>query len=290
MAINSRRVVLYVAAFLIIIYTLTPIYSVFMIALMDVKDIMGGQVYPVNPSLNQYIRLFGYDVKGHYGLLKGYGSAAQLKQGLTNILIVSPIVTIITMCACIPAGYAIGRLQIRGKRALIGMLLGSRSIPSVSVLIPYYFLFTAIGLRGTLMGIVIIHLSITVPLVTWILMGYFGALPRTLEKAARLDGCSRMGAMRTVVLPVAGPGIAATAIIAFLFSWNDFIFSFLLSGGTSAQTYNAYLTSFFGFTSNEPALFAAAVTIQMVVALMVCIILQRYITSLNFIDPVSVVL
>lgn len=158
----------------------------------------------------------------------------------------------------------------------------------MSVALPYFFLFSQLGLRTSLIGMIIVHLTITIPITTWILMGFFAALPRDLEKAARIDGCSRLGAFRRVVLPMAAPGIAATAVIAFLFSWNDFFFSWLLSQGTPAATYNAQLSGFFNF-QNEPAMFAAAVTVQILLATVVATALQRYIVRLRIVDPGAVV-
>jgi multiple sugar transport system permease protein len=256
---------------------------------MDVRDIVGGQIYPIDPIFNQYLRLFGSDVQTERGLERAFGQATALKQALVNILIVSPIVTVITIATCVPAGYALGRLRLRGKNAMIGLLLGSRTIPPVSVVLPYYFLFVRIRLHGTLLAIVIVHLCITISLVAWIMMGFFAALPRDVELAARVDGCSRLRAVRMVLLPLAAPGIAASAVISFLFSWNDFFFSWLLSGGTPAQTYNALISSFFGFQA-EPGLFGAAVTIQMLVAVVVAAVLQRYITSLKIVDPGTITL
>jgi multiple sugar transport system permease protein len=183
-------------------------------------------------------------------------------------------------------------MNLRGRTALIGLLLGSRTLPPVSVALPYYFLFSTIGLKGTIPGIVIVHLAITIPIITWILMGFFAALPRDLERAARVDGASRSKAFRLVLLPLARPGIAAGAVIAFLFSWNDFFFSWLLSSGTPAQTYNSFLTSFTNSTGSEPqpTLFASAVVLQILVAILVSAFLQRYITSLKIIDPGTVTL
>ena len=210
-------------------------------------------------------------------------------QGLINISIIAPTVMVITLLASIPASYALARFDVgRLRSVLIILLLGMRSLPPVSVALPYFFLFTQLGLRSTLHGMVIIHLTITIPIITWVLLGFFAALPRDLEKAARIDGCSRMGAFRRVVLPLAAPGIASAAILSFLFSWNDFFYSWLLSQGTAAATYNAQLSGFFNF-QNEPAMFAAAVTLQIIAAVIVSAALQKYIERLKIVDPGTVV-
>ena len=288
--ISIRTVIVYIAAIALIVYSLAPIYSLVIISLMDVRDVVVGHIFPVNPNINAYLRIFGYDVQGPYGFLRAYGGSKQLMRGLYNISIISPVVTLITVIAAVPAAYSLGRFRLGKLRSiLIMLLLGTRSLPPVTVALPYYFLFTQLGLRSTLQGMIIVHLTITIPITTWILMGLFGALPRDLEKAARLDGCSRMGAMTKVVLPLAAPGIAAAAIIAFLFSWNDFFYGWLLAQGTQAATYNAQLSGFFNF-QNEPAMFAAAVTVQMAIAVVIVAALQRYITELKIVDPGTVMI
>ncbi len=291
MARIRRKYVLYVLTIIAAVYSLAPIYNLIIISLMDPKDLFGGQVYPVSPKFSNYLRLFGYVLTTAGGL--PFQQSAGVKQGLTNSLTIAALVTLITIAACVPAGYALGRLRLRGRTALIGLLLGSRTLPPVSIALPYYFLFSAVGLRGTIPGLVIVHLSITVPIISWILMGFFAALPRDLELAARIDGCSRFRAFKDALLPLAAPGIAASAVIAFLFSWNDFFFSWLLSSGSPAQTYNTYLTAFFatGATGSEPepTIFASAVVIQILVAIIISAFLQRYITSLKIVDPGTVV-
>jgi multiple sugar transport system permease protein len=285
-----RRVVLIILAVLAAIYSLAPLYNLFSISFMDPRDLVGGQLFPPSPNIDNYLRLFGYALTTVGG--RPFTDSTQIKQGLANSLIIASLVTIVTIAACTPAGYALGRMNLRGRTALIGLLLGSRTLPPVSVALPYYFLFSTIGLKGTIPGIVIVHLAITIPIITWILMGFFAALPRDLERAARVDGASRSKAFRLVLLPLARPGIAAGAVIAFLFSWNDFFFSWLLSSGTPAQTYNSFLTSFTNSTGSEPqpTLFASAVVLQILVAILVSAFLQRYITSLKIIDPGTVTL
>ena len=107
-----------------------------------------------------------------------------------------------------------------------------------------------------------------------------------------MDGCNRFQAFWRALLPLASPGIAASAVIAFLFSWNDFFYSWLISSGSSAATYNAFLSVFLGGATSgsapEPTLFAGAITIQIFVAIVVAGFLQRYITSLKIVDPGTV--
>ena len=287
----EKRIWIYIAAILISVYSLLPIYSLLIISLMDMKDVVTipGHIYPENMTIWNFARDFGLELPG-YTRIAGFafGQAAGLRQGLMNISLIAPIVMIVTMATTVPAGYVLGRYRLRFKNLFIGLLLGSRTIPGISVIIPYYLLFNATGLRGTHVGVVIVHLTITIPVITWILMGYFGALPIELEKAARIDGCGPIDAFRRVVLPLAFPGIAACALLAFLYSWNDYLFSWLIAGGSSAQTYNSMLSAFFIMYAHHN-LFAAAVIVQMIPAMAIATVLQRYITQLKIVDPVTVV-
>ena len=286
---SRRKVILYLLAVIAAVYSLAPIYNLVSISLMDPKSLVAGQLYPPDPNIGNYLRLFGYTLTTAGG--QAFAEAANVKQGLANSTIAAVLVMVVTLLACVPAGYALGRLRLRGRNAMIGLLLGSRTLPPVSVALPYYFLFSDIGLRGTIAGLVIIQLTLTIPIVTWILMGFFSSLPRDVEQQARIDGCSRFQAFRRALLPLAAPGIAASAVIAFLFSWNDFFYSWLLTSGSPAQTYNTFLTAFLGQASGsepQPTIFAAAVVIEILVAVVVAAFLQKYITNLKIIDPGTV--
>jgi len=182
--IRRGQILVYLAAILIGLWSIGPIYSLVIVSLMDVRDVVAGYIYPYNPNINAYLRVIGFDVQGPYGFLRAYGGSKQLMQGLLNISIIAPTVVAITIIAAVPAGYALGRFHIgRLRSILIILLLGTRSLPPVSVALPYFFLFTQLGLRSTLQGMIIIHLTITIPIVTWILMGFFAALPQDLRKS-----------------------------------------------------------------------------------------------------------
>ena len=109
-------------------------------------------------------------------------------------------------------------------------------LPPIAILIPYYTFFRSLGLIGNQGGLILTYLTGITPLLAWILMGYFATLPADIERAARIDGCSRLGVLRHVMIPMAMPGISACFIIAFLFCWNELLFGIILTGGSNAQT------------------------------------------------------
>jgi len=286
---TQRRATIYILTIIAVIWSIAPVYSIFSASFMTPKELISHNLFPPAPNIDNYLRLFGF-IKTTAGGAP-FGLSSEVIKGLSNSLIVAVLVMTITMLATVPAGYALGRLRLRGRTAMVALLLGSRTLPPVSVALPYYFYFTALHIRGTIPGVVIIQMSITIPLVAWVLMGFFGALPRDIEVAARMDGCTRFQAFRYALLPLASPGIAASAVIAFLFSWNDFFYSWLISSGSPAQTFNTSLTAFLGQASGsapDPTIFAGAVVVQVIVAIVVAGVLQKYITSLKIVDPGTV--
>ena len=144
-----------------------------------------------------------------------------------NSVIVSFTATGAALLIGVPAGYGIAKA--RATRAAV-LILVARITPGLSFLIPLFLLFQWLGMVGTLTPIVITHLVITVPIVVWIMIGFFEGLPSELEEAALVDGATIWQAFRHVALPLARPGITVATILAFIFSWNNFIFGIVLAG------------------------------------------------------------
>ncbi|MBP0465626.1 carbohydrate ABC transporter permease [Roseomonas sp. PWR1] len=144
-----------------------------------------------------------------------------------NSVIVSFSATGLAILFGVPAGYGIAKM--RATKAAVVILI-ARITPGLSYLIPLFLLFQWIGLTGTLAPIIVTHLVITVPIVVWIMMGFFEGLPAELEEAALVDGATIWQAFRHVAMPLAKPGITVATILAFIFSWNNFIFAMVLAG------------------------------------------------------------
>jgi multiple sugar transport system permease protein len=144
-----------------------------------------------------------------------------------NTLIVTGTATLAALLVGVPAGYGIARM--RAHRSAIVILI-ARITPGLSYLIPLFLMFQWLGLLGTLVPQIIIHLVVTVPIVIWIMIGYFETTPLELEEAALIDGATRWQVFRHVALPIAKPGIAVAFILAVIFSWNNFVFGIVLAG------------------------------------------------------------
>jgi multiple sugar transport system permease protein len=153
-----------------------------------------------------------------------------------NSLIVATSATLITLLTGSLAAFAFSRFQFAGKRLFLLLFLLSQMLPGASVIIPLFQLLNAIGLYDTHLGLILVHSAVLLPFVIWLLYGFFQAIPREVEDAALIDGCSRLTALRKVILPLALPGIGATALFAFLGSWNEFFFALILTSSDATKT------------------------------------------------------
>ena len=174
-----------------------------------------------------------------------------------------------------PAGYGIAR----GKATKFAILiLVARMTPALSYLIPLFLLFQMTGLVGTITALVITHLVITIPIIVWIMIGYFENVPMELEDAARIDGATTWQAFRHVALPLARPGIVVGGILAFIFSWNNFIFSVVL-GGKNSRTLPSAVYNSLTFEQISWGPLAAAALLVTLPVLLVTVLAQRQIVA-----------
>ncbi len=171
--------------------------------------------------------------------------ARRVPAGIWNSIVVAAFVTAINVLLGSLAGYGftIGE-RSRGMRSALWALMLTRMTPSLVLILPFFIIFRSAGLLDTRTGLVIAYCSLILPLSTWIMKGYFEGMPATLEQAARVDGCTRLQAIRRVVLPIARPGLVATAIFCFLVSWNEFVIALILTSTTASQTIPVTIAGF----------------------------------------------
>lgn len=273
---------------LVALWTLLPFAGTVWASIMTEGQLVEGLVRWIDqPTLENYRSIFGL---GQASAVFG-GQAEAVGRAFVNSAIVALPVAAIGTAISILGGYAFGRYRFPFKNTLLFSLLMTRVLPPIAVIIPYFVMFASLGLVGTPYGLILIYLTGVVPLLTWVLMGYFGSLPVEIERAARIDGCSRLGALFYVMIPMAAPGIAAAFIIAFLMAWNELLFAIVLVGGSPAETLSPALL---GLSPNMPGfrtifvMFAAASVLSTIPPLFLALLFQRYITGLNIADPVTV--
>ncbi len=244
----------------------SPAIMVFLWMLsLSLKNELDNSTYPPifipsAPTLSNYTQVFADNSMGLYFL---------------NSLIVSGGATLIALLVGIPAGYGIARLQAHRTTVLI---LIARMTPALSFLIPLFTVFQLLGLNNTLTALVITHLVITVPIVVYIMAGYFETLPRELEEAALIDGGSVFTTFRYVALPLARPGVVVGTILAFIFSWNNFVFGAVLAG-RATRTLPAAVYNVLTFEQLAWGPLAAAAIVVTLPVLLLTIFIQKEIVA-----------
>jgi multiple sugar transport system permease protein len=263
---GARGVVGRIAFFLSVVVVVSPAILVFLWMLSlafktDIDNIAYPPVFiPNPPTLANFIGVFENSPFALYTY---------------NSIIVTGGATLLALLVGVPAGYGIAKARAHKLGILV---LLARLTPGLSFLIPLYIMFQMLGLTGTLWPMIITHLVITVPIVAWIMIGFFETLPHDLEEAAMIDGCTLWQAFYRIALPLSRPGIVVAAILSIIFSWNNFIFGVVLAG-RETRTLPVAVYNVLTFEQLSWGPLAAAALVVMLPVLILTIIIQREIVS-----------
>src|SRR5581483_4329017 len=282
-----RALVVYLGAVLLLLWSLLPIYWLLNSSLMFKEEFISrpAHLFPQTPTITSYLRMFSLPARGLDGQpMDPVGQSTLVRAGWLNSALVAIPTTLLTLLIALPVAYALGRLRFRHRTALLFGLISTRAYPPIAVLIPFSYLFALVGLQATIVGLIIIYLTVTIPLIAWIMSGFFASLPRSVEAAARVDGLTRFGAFWRVVLPMSMPAVAACAVISFVACWNEFTFSLILATGSKAQTYPPTLAGMF-YNYSFPNEVAAAAMLGLLPPSLLAFLFQRRIRSLNIVNP-----
>ncbi|MGE5591920.1 MAG: carbohydrate ABC transporter permease [Bacillota bacterium] len=210
------------------------------------------------PTLKNYVEVF---------------AGQQFGKFIWNSLVIAVGATFFGLVLGLPAAYAIARYKQSGLGMLI---LVARIVPGITFLIPWFILFTRIGIVDTFSSLILTHMLVTMPFIVWVMIAFFESIPAELVEAARVDGCTEQYAFLRVVLPISGPGIITSSILAFVFSWNNFMFSSILTGART-KTLPVAVFNFLSYSEiNWGGLMAAAVIITLPI-LIIAMVTQKYI-------------
>ncbi|MGW0804921.1 carbohydrate ABC transporter permease [Nonomuraea sp. NPDC002799] len=202
-----------VIVFLFLI-TAFPFFYMVMLSVRDIQELIlePGSIWPSRFTLDPYIDvLFEQDFLNF----------------LRNSAIISVASVAVTLLISIPGAYAVARLEFFGRRQVHFLFLAVYLFPAIVLAIPLFVLFTMIGLRGSLVGLILVYIAQTVPVTVYMLRNYFETVPQSVEEAAAIDGCTRLSTIWRVVLPLSKPALMATGLYAFMIAWNEFLFALL---------------------------------------------------------------
>ncbi|MDQ6731137.1 MAG: carbohydrate ABC transporter permease [Actinomycetota bacterium] len=257
------------AIVLIVVFSLIPLLWIVSLSFKDPTTIADGSFLPSKWTTANYSSIFSQPI---------------FTDALRNSIGIALISTVIAVFIASFAAYAIARLNFPGKNLVLAASLGIAMFPPISLVGPLYNLWRNIGLYNTWPGLIIPYMTFALPLSIFILSSFFREIPWELEQAAQVDGATASQAFRKVIAPLAAPGIFTTAILVFLFCWNDFVFASTLTSTNSAQTVPAALAAFPGasqFTAPIGTIAAAAVIVTIPVVIIVLLFQRRIISGLT---------
>jgi len=186
---------------------------------------------------------------------------------------------VLNLLVSVPAAYALAKIRFIGRSTSIYFMLSTRVIPDIALVVPFFLFIHKLGLLDTLSSLVITYLAITVPFSIFILTNYFESLPDELDKAARVDGCSRLQTMLLVYLPLALPSLVAVVLFTFLTSWNELLLALMFTQTPAAQTMPIVVASFTSDFSISFSFINAAGVLAIIPPVIVAVVFERYIVS-----------
>jgi multiple sugar transport system permease protein len=263
----TGQIALYGTIILTVIVLLFPIYWMVMTALSPSNQLRNfpPTFWPENPQWG----VFGE-------LLADRPFAVWMK----NTILIAIATMVLSLSVSILAAYALSRYRLKGGTTIGLFILTSKMLPATLLVIPFFAIFRELGLIGSLWSVIITQATLIVPFCTWMLKGYFDTIPEELEHAALVDGCSPMQTIFRIVLPVAAPGLAATALYAFVISWSDFLFArTFLQTSESQWTLNMGIAGLQGEYITDWNVVMAASLMASIPILLVFLFLERFLVG-----------
>ena len=255
----TRRL-LYAVVVLLVLLVMFPFLWLLVLSFKSTSDIFAGAPKLFSaPTLQNYAALW----------------EGEFRRSFINSAIASTVSTGLALLLGVPGAYALSRTTMRAEKSLSLLILASRMAPPIAFTIPYFLAYRYIGLIDTLPGLIIIYLTFNLSLVVWLMRSFFDACPRSLEEAAWIDGATHWQTFRRIILPISGPGLAATAILCFLYSWNDFFFSLILTR-KDAMTAPVAVVNFMNYEGWEWGRIAAGGTMVMLPVLVFSIVVRKF--------------
>ena len=205
-----------------------------------------------------------------------------INRWIMNSLIISLGTMILSLIIGVPAGYAFSRISFKGKKLLLIMILLTRALPTIVLIMPFRIIMQNIGLLGTRTAVILIDTVYNAAFTFWLMSGIFESIPSDLEDSARIDGCNPVQAFLLIAVPLSKPGLVTSALFAFIFSWNDFLFALTLTS-PDTSTLPLGMLSTFGILQQGWTYMAAMGVIAILPVIILSLMLQKYyISGLTF--------
>lgn len=258
---RAYKVFRVVALIVVVLFLLAPLFWMLLASLKTNVDIYDtGKAFLFSPTFENYANVLQ---RNNYFVF------------IVNSFWVAFVSTALSIVLGVPAAYAMSRFSMH-RSALV--VLMARVIPGVSLLVPWYYVFSNLRMVGKFEVLILSHMFVALPLIVYIMMSYFDSLPLELEESAEVDGLTPIGAFRLITLPLAVSGIATAGILSFIFSWNNFMFALVLSGAKT-KTLPVAIFDFVGYAAIDWGGLMAAATVVTVPIMVIALLAQKYVVS-----------
>jgi multiple sugar transport system permease protein len=266
-----KRFLLYGSVIGIVIWTIAPYLWLIISSLSFKIDLLSVPLRWIPPRLT---------LENYYSLFFIRGSESVNARLFFQALGNSAIIALSTMFICLLLGtlaaYAIARLHFKGSNTMVLIMMATQLVPPIVLVVPMYVIMRKLDLLDKHLGLILVDISIVLPLVIWLMRGYFASIPSELEDAARIDGCTYLGALFRVILPLAGPGLVSVMIFAFIAAWNEYLYAFIFTN-IDAKTLPVLIGEFSTKLGLEYLRIAAAGVLASLPPVLLALIFQRFI-------------
>ena len=269
MTIPRGRSLTLLAAAIVVVNGFFPAVWILLTSLKTEAELVSKPItwWPRDPTLGNYVQAF---------------TDQPLLRYLGNSLAVAVLSTILSLVVASLAAYAIARLNLRRRQLILTCIVASSMFPLVTLLVPIFQTMRSLGLLNTYTALVLPYTVLNLPVCTLVLVGFFQSIPRDLENAAMIDGCTRLGALWRVVVPLAAPGVFTAGILAFVNAWDEFLLALSLNASASMRTLPVGITLYQGeFTFPWPIISAALIVAIVPVAVLIAVFQERVVGGLT---------
>ena len=274
-----NRLMVYGGAVLVLFYIVGPFFWLVSSSLQPEQNLLDreGSIFPSELDFTAHMELlsgFLYDETSGIP----YQARIFMRSMLNSLIVATGVALLSILIGCV-AAYPLARMKFKGQNFLMFFILGTRMIPAIALAVPFFLLVKAVGMNDRLETLVFINLSLILPYVIWLLQAYYRSIPFELEDAARIDGCSRLGTLFRIILPLSLPGMVSTGILAFLLSWGDFFFALILTQSQSSFTSTVVASMFATDVDVKYVSIISAGVLSVIPPVLFALIFQRYIMS-----------
>lgn len=287
--VNYRKtIVIYVAAVLVALLFISPVAWLVSASFQKESALLSipSHFIPKEINFDSYLKLMASDYyessKSEDAGVRSYSVPNQAKLypgALLNSFIISVSTTIICLLIGSLTAYTITRLDFKGRNVMFFGILGSRMVPSLSLVIPFFILSNKLGMTDKKIWLILVYTSFTLPYIIWMLRGFFESIPKDLEEAARIDGCTRIGTIFRIIYPMIIPGLIAAGIFAFMQTWNEFFYALIMTNSEKAFTVPVVSGMFASELDIDYSLMITSGVLTMAPPIIFTFIFQRYIMS-----------